>query len=360
MKILIDIGHPAHVHLFRNFALRMQSGGHTVHFTTRSKEFETELLRQAKLPFTNIGPHYRSKLGKVIGLLLYNLKLLAVSIRFRPDLFMSHGSLYTLLSSSLLRRPAIVLEDTGNSEQVSIYKPFASVIITPSSLPFRYGKKQVCYDGYHEMAYLHPSYFKPDISVTGELGILPNEKYFIVRFVSWEATHDMKETGLTAAHKRELIRTLSANGKMFISSEAPLPPEFESYRFPLDPGKMHHALAFATLYIGEGLTMAAEAAILGTRAICINKPHPVYSSMTDNYNLISFCSSGEDLNSMVNDILKEKDLKNNARIRSGRLLGEKVDLTAFLVWFVDNYPESRTLVRSLSGIMESFISQNNN
>lgn len=360
MKILIDIGHPAHVHLFRNFALSMQSGGHTVHFTTRSKEFETELLRQANLPFTDLGRHYRSKAGKVIGLFLYNIKLFTVSIRFRPDLFLSHGSLYTLLSSFLLRRPAIVLEDTGNREQVSLYKPFASVIITPSSLPFRYGKKQVRYDGYHEMAYLHPSYFKPDMSVTGELSVLDNEKYFIVRFVSWEATHDRKETGLTVEHKRELIRTLSANGKTFISSEAPLPPEFEGYRFPLDPGKMHHALAFATLYIGEGLTMAAEAAILGTKAICINNPHPVYSDMRDDYNLISFCSSGKDLNRMVNDILKEKDLKDNARNSSMRLMGEKVDLTAFLVWFVNNYPESVNLVRSLSGIMESFKTPNNN
>jgi uncharacterized protein len=45
MKVLIDIGHPAHVHLFKNFTNIFQSKGHTVLFTVRSSECETELLK---------------------------------------------------------------------------------------------------------------------------------------------------------------------------------------------------------------------------------------------------------------------------------------------------------------------------
>ena len=44
MRILIDIGHPAHVHLFKNFAWQMQEKGHKVLFTCREKEFEIDLL----------------------------------------------------------------------------------------------------------------------------------------------------------------------------------------------------------------------------------------------------------------------------------------------------------------------------
>ncbi len=357
MKILIDIGHPAHVHLFRNFTRIMNSRGHTVHFTTREKEFETELLSSGKLPYTVLGRHYRSKAGKILGLIRYNIKVLKVSLNFQPDIYMSHGSVYTLLSSFLLRKPSIVLEDTGNSEQVSLYKPFASVIITSLRLPYRYGTKQILYDSYHEVAYLHPVYFDPDRTILSELGISDNDKYFIVRFVSWEATHDRKGIGLTIDHKRNLITTLSMHGKTFISSEGPLPPEFEKLRFPLPPGRMHHALAFATLYIGEGLTMAAEAAILGTKAICINTPHPVYSDLTEYYNLISFCRSGNDLNQLVTTILEECDLKSNSLLSSGRLVHEKVDLTAFLVWFVDTFPASLALVRSDPGLINKFKDQ---
>ena len=39
MNILIDIGHPAHVHMFHCFAIEMQKSGHQVLFTCRDKEF---------------------------------------------------------------------------------------------------------------------------------------------------------------------------------------------------------------------------------------------------------------------------------------------------------------------------------
>ena len=40
MRILIDIGHPAHVHIFKNFAHEMEKRGHELLFTCRDKEFE--------------------------------------------------------------------------------------------------------------------------------------------------------------------------------------------------------------------------------------------------------------------------------------------------------------------------------
>jgi len=45
MKILIDINHPAHVHLFKHFVWEMQKKGHEFLFTTRRKEFTIELLQ---------------------------------------------------------------------------------------------------------------------------------------------------------------------------------------------------------------------------------------------------------------------------------------------------------------------------
>lgn len=45
MTVVIDIGHPAHVHLFKNFAFAFQNLGHIVLFAVRSKELEIELLK---------------------------------------------------------------------------------------------------------------------------------------------------------------------------------------------------------------------------------------------------------------------------------------------------------------------------
>ena len=38
----------------------------------------------------------------------------------------------------------------------------------------------------------------------------PDEPYSIVRFVSWQAVHDRRETGLTVAQKRDLVEVLAA------------------------------------------------------------------------------------------------------------------------------------------------------
>ncbi|MBE0679025.1 MAG: DUF354 domain-containing protein [Bacteroidales bacterium] len=340
MKILIDIGHPAHVHLFKNFARIMQSRGHLIHFTIRKKEFEAELLKHEGFSYTNLGRHYRSKWGKISGLIRYNLKVLRISLCFKPDIFLSHGSLYNLIASRLLRRPNLVFEDTGNREQVMLYLPFATAVFTSSGFPFKYGRKQFLYDGYHELAYLHPNQFKPGEGVLKELGVSEGERLFILRFVSWDATHDKKQKGLTPDLKRELINLLSAAGKVFISSEAPLPPDFNVFRFPLQPEKMHHALAYASLYIGEGLTMASEAAILGTRAVCINDPHPVYSDLEETYRLICYIPSGKGVLDKVAEMIADEKLKTKAIADSSTMLKEKIDVTAFMVWLVENYPDS--------------------
>ena len=73
MRILIDIGHPAHVHLFKNFAHEMQKKGHKVLFTLRDKEFEIELIKSEGFDFVSFGKKYKSTIGKAFGLLKFNI-----------------------------------------------------------------------------------------------------------------------------------------------------------------------------------------------------------------------------------------------------------------------------------------------
>ena len=40
------------------------------------------------------------------------------------------------------------------------------------------------------------------------------------------------------------------------------------------------------------------------------------------------------------ELLKDSNLKNDARKRRRKLLNDKIDVTAFMVWFIENYPES--------------------
>jgi predicted glycosyltransferase len=44
MRILIDIGHPAHVHYFKNAINQLQQRGHAVFVVAREKEVSFRLL----------------------------------------------------------------------------------------------------------------------------------------------------------------------------------------------------------------------------------------------------------------------------------------------------------------------------
>ena len=92
--------------------------------------------------------------------------------------------------------------------------PFATVIIAPDCIQFKkFNQKVVSYSGYHEVAYLHPSYFSPDTSVLNELGIKNKEDFFILRFVALKGHHDNGHIGISLSQKRELIKYLSNTEK---------------------------------------------------------------------------------------------------------------------------------------------------
>jgi uncharacterized protein len=346
MRLMIDIGHPAHVHLFKHFAHAMISKGHTIHFTARNKEFEIALLKQEGFDFTILGKHYKSKTGKIWGLIKFSLLVFKTGIKFKPDLFLSHGSMYNAFASFFLGKPNIALEDTGNWEQVRLYLPFSKAVLTSTSFSSNYGKKQVYYEGYHELAYLHPNQFKPDKSILNDLGIRENEKYFILRFVSWDATHDIGQSGLNMELKRQLINQLRQHGKVFISAENKLDPEFESYRFRMPPWRMHDALAFADLYIGEGTTMASESAVLGTPAVYVNSLQRGYTTEQEKkYGLVFNFINGGGVAEKVKELLADSELKNKSKKSHAHLLSEKIDVSAFLTWFIENWPESFSIMK---------------
>jgi len=89
--------------------------------------------------------------------------------------------------------------------------PFVDTIWTPSCFKGDMGRKHVRYDGYKELAYLHPKYFTPDKSVLDDIGQNEGEPFIILRFVSWSATHDIGEHGLK--NKLAYVRGLEKYGR---------------------------------------------------------------------------------------------------------------------------------------------------
>jgi uncharacterized protein len=358
-KIVIYIGHPAHFHLFKNLASSLSENSWDIFFLVRNKEITIPLLEQSGFRFVDLGIAPASFIGKLFHYFLINMKILRWLYKWRPDLTLSHGSIHLAQMSWLLRIAHISLEDTGNMEQIRLYRPFTKTILVPESFQKDLGKKQIRYPGNHELAYLHPKRFTPDKEVLKALNINPGESYTILRFVAWNATHDAGHRGINQENKIKAVNAFSLHSKVFISSESPLPKSLEVYRLPTPPEKIHDVIAFSSLLYGESATMASEAAVLGIPAIYLDNTGRYYTrEEQEKYGLVyNYTESKEDQEKSILkgiNILTKSGIKEEWQIKRQQMLDDKIDVTSFLCWFLENWPGSFQIVKENRGNQDYF------
>ncbi len=345
-KLLVDINHPAHVHLFRHFMGEMKAAGHEVVVTAKNVASITNLLTRYQIPFITTG---RKKDGigwKVLFEFFHVMQVLWLVVTKRIDYGIGVSMVLPVVST-LTGMTSICLDD----DDVAVTPVFgkfvsrANVILTPDALAYENrGANHISHAGYHELAYLHPDRFRPNPAILDEVGVLPDEPFFVMRFNAFKAHHDGGALGLSSAQKRALVALLEPHGKLFITTERDIDPELKQYQVPVSPEKIHSLMSYATLFIGDSQTMISEAALLGTPAIKLNSFAGRLSIPNEIEQRYGLCYSflPADFDSMllrINELLEMPDLKAEWRRRQARMLADKIDLTSFLVDFVHNYPE---------------------
>jgi len=266
MRILFDINHPADVHQFKH-VIRILKKKHKVLIVARDKECVFELLMDNKFQFVP-RKGYDGLLGKALGLVLTNLKLLRLSLRFKPDVMVgSSGDVYVAHVAKMINKPSLIFDDTEHSKLQNILCfPFATKIYSPDSYTLDLGKKHIRYPGYKEHAYLSARYFKP-YNLKKDMGI--KGKLILLRLVSWGASHDIGKKGIKDIPK--MIDELNRLGTLVISSEEELPDKYRKYALPDKYVKKIHSLLYQSdLVVSEGGTLAVESAVLGTPTIYVN------------------------------------------------------------------------------------------
>ena len=177
------------------------------------------------------------------------------------------------------------------------------------------------------------------------VGLGLGDPFVVMRFVAWQAAHDRKHHGLDLATKRALVKEVEQYARVLITCESPLPEEFERYGIAAPPERIHDLLYYATLLIGDSQTMTTEAAVLGTPAIRCNSfvgPSDManFIELEREYGLIySFREPQEALN-MSLELLSQPDLNEQWARKRESMLECKIDVTQFIVDFIENYPES--------------------
>ena len=249
----------------------------------------------------------------------------------------------------LLRKPHIAFDDTEhNNINHLMYLPFVRNILTPYCFQKDMGTKHIRLKALLEFGSVHPKYFIPDDSIYELLQINKNEKFIILRFISWDAIHDIGEKGLTLEIKRKAIKELSKYAKVFISSEKNLPKEFKEYQITIPPEKMHDALYYSELFFGESGTMAAEAALLGTPSVMVStlaKTLGNFKELRDNYSLVYYYDNSIEGLAKALLIIKKSDSKEIWRNRAKCFFESNIDFNAFLIWFIELYPESSLVLK---------------
>jgi predicted glycosyltransferase len=351
MKFLFYLGHPAHYHYISKVIDVLSAKGNDILLVARPKDVLLDLLKD--VPYKKvILPEEAEKRNKALLILKRELKMFQLVSDYRPDVMIGTDIVITHIGK-LLKIPSIVLSEDDASEIQPFVKygyRFATTILAPEACDCSpYNDKKVAFKGCMELNYLHPNYFKPDPTRIAHL-IKDGRRYFILRFAKLTAFHDSGRKGIDAAIAQKLIEIIEPFGTIYISSERALEPQFEKYRIKIKPKDMHHALYYADMYIGDSQTMAAEAAVLGTPSVRFNDfvgKLGYLEELEHQHSLTVGIPTGnpEKLYNTVEELLKLKDLKQKWAQKREKMLSSSIDVTAFWVWFFENYPGSESIVK---------------
>lgn len=356
MNILFQLGHPAHYHLFKNVIASLQKDGHQVYVLIKKKDILEDLLKASGTTYVNILPGGRksSKIGIAWSLVVRLWRVFWFALTHRVRILVGSTPEVAQVGWLLHRKSIIMAEDDAAivPEFIKAVAPFVNAYLSPEACDNgRVEPKTVHYEGFHKLAYLHPNVFAPNKTIV-EKYFSADEPYFLLRFAQLKAYHDLSAhaKGIDAVVAQHLVDLLSPHGRVYITSERELEPQFEQYRLHINPLDIHHVMAFAKLYIGDSQSMAVEAAMLGTPSLRFNDfagKIGVLEELENKYQLtFGIPSSQPDkLYAKIEELLAMPNLQSLFKKRRERMLSEKIDVSAFYTWFIENYPKSCEIMK---------------
>lgn len=346
MKILIDIGHPSHVHFFKNAVFILLEKENEIKITARNKDVTIALLDAYNLDYEIVGTNKKGFFKKAINAAKIEKNIYNVCKKFQPDLLLgASGNFYITHVAKMIGKPSIIFEDSEPDKSIYwLCKPFATYFCTPINFSTDLGKfKHIRYKGYKELAYLHPNQFRADESVLDELGLKKNDRFILLRFVAWSAAHDVGHKGFSLEDKRLFVKELENYGEVYISSETELPNEFENHKLKIPPNKIHDLLYYAYMFVGDSQTMATEASILGIPTVRSNSfvgTMSNFKELEEEYGLMYSIKDPRKALIKALELQKDENLKQKWSERRKKLLRDKIDVTEFIVDLIERYPQS--------------------
>ena len=362
-KLLVFFGHPAQYLFFKETIRVLQQRGNNVKIIIKTKDVLEHLVKSDGFEYTNILKNKRgdSKFSIIISLLRRNIKLIPIIIKFKPDLMISTDATIAQLGK-LFRVPRITITE----DDYKVIKPLADLsypltnyILCPTVCDVgRYQQKKIGYNGYMKLAYLHPSIFEFNAKIFLKYK-LP-EKFALIRLAQLTAYHDKGINGISTAVLDEIIKKLKfKNISPIISSEYELDEKYKDFGLKIDPSDIHHVLHEASILISDSQSMSVEASILGIPSLRYSSftgKISVLEELENKYQLTFGFQIGneKELISKLYQILQTENFKKQFEIKKNIMLNDKINVTKFLIWFIEEFPFSPKIFLSNSKIQENF------
>lgn len=342
MKAMICFTHPAWVHQFHHIIWRMRERGDEVLCFVAEKDGNSTLLERYGIPYVRCAKSTgKNPVEKAFLFLKLSAQFSVAALRFKPDIMIGRAAPMLAVASWVSGKPHLLYEDTEVSKfALRICKRLSTKILTPRTFLTDLGPRQERLDTYKELFYLHPSVFTPDKQKLRDVGFDPDEKYILVRFVAWNASHDIGKHGLDDEGKIELVKRLSKYGRVYVSAEGAVPEALKPHLLHTPYELIHHVLAFAQLVYSEGATMASEAVVLGTHALYVNT---IVSGSTreqaERFGLLYNFNEGDDryerATAQAEALLEMPNLVELGHEKQKKLLEEKVDINNYYMAEMD-------------------------
>lgn len=361
MRILIYLSHPAQFHFYRNAVNILREKGHHIILLAKTKDVLTDLLNREGWEYYNVLPRGRgkSRLSVIMSLLKRDIILTWFAAKHKVNLLAGSDASLAHAARLLGKQCITTLEDDFDviRNLANLTYPYTSTILVPDAPDVgKWKSKKVGYPGYMKLAYLHPRRFMPDPK---KAGVNTTSPYFLIRLSALSAHHDYGIKGISFDLLDEIIDILVVNGNLYISSEHILPDKYRQYTLEIPAYNIHHCLAFTRLLICDSQSMTVEAAMLGVPSVRISDFSSRISVLEEleNKYLLTFGfkpHAEKEILEKIKYLVQTPGIQCDFQKRRMEMLKDKIDVTSFLVWFIENYPESKRIMQENQQYAERF------
>ncbi len=281
MLVWLDLLTPKQVNFLGVLGRRLEARGHSVFRTTRQYKEVNELLRQKNLTAVSVGKHGgRSLEGKLTASAQRISRLSKMINRLKPDLSVAFASPEAARVAFGLAIPHYTINDSPHATAVArLTIPLSAKLFSPSLISKRVWRKLgarqemiIQYDALDPIGWLRT--FIPNPAILSELNLDVSEPVVVLRleeaFASYLLGRVPERESVMIPIINEIIDTYETPPQIVV-----LPRYMEQIRVlrgvfnnrvtvlrnVIDGPSL---LFFASVFVGAGGTMTAEAALLGT------------------------------------------------------------------------------------------------